>query len=160
MSSYDDPSYTRPAQSGGGTIELGTSAAEMNQAALRSIVGNLQLQTEEIRKKRGQASGVTLALIQDAMPTYIDFQRGPTYNINLPSGTPAISVYAMLYSIELVNIGSGTVYYSVNLPYNEGGTRVLLNGARVMFEAKTAKYKSVTVRAVGANATVNIGWEV
>jgi len=132
--------------------------AEEDEDAIRSMAANLRILTEGIRKKTGVVSGYDITLSQDAMPTFIDFTR-IGYNINVPAGTAVVTPLAWLYIVDLVNIGPGIIKYSLNLNVNEAGTKTLLNGQSVRHESERPLYHSITFRAIGSNATCNLGFE-
>lgn len=134
-------------------------AEEEDEDAIRSMAANLRILTEGIRARQGKVSGYDVALIQDAMPVYINFTK-VGYNVNVPAGTAISTPGKTVYRVELLNTGSGIVKYSIGLSAMEGGTKTLISGQYVKHEAERPVYESVTLRAIGANATVNVAFEI
>lgn len=132
--------------------------AEEDEDAIRDMASNLRLLSEGIRARQGKVWGFDIALIQDAQPTFIDFLL--TRNcFNVPVGTPLRVPGVLQYSVALVNMGGGNIKYSLGTDVGEGGSVILLNGATKVYTAGRATYANLTVRAIGANATMNLGFE-
>jgi hypothetical protein len=133
---------------------------EEDEDTQREMAANLRILTEGIRARQGKVSGFDITLTQDAMPTYLDFEKGIAYSINIPAGTPTVLPGSPVYVVELVNLGPGIIKHSIGLTQMEGGSVTLINGQYKKYEAGRAIYKSLTIRAIGASATLNIAFEV
>ena len=108
--------------------------------------------------RKGEIYGQDLLLVKDGVPTFIDFT-----NSNNNQNAPTMRIAGPLYSLVVYNIGPGLVYHSVNMTSTEGGTAALPAGVQPRVYTSTSReplFKTINLRAVGADATVNLTMEL
>ena len=96
-------------------------------------------------------------LIKDGVPTFIDFTRS-RHNVNAPQMRNS----GPLNSLVVYNIGPGLVYYFINMAQNEEGTAAVPAGVQpgiCHLPTREAIFKTLNLRTVGSDATVNLTME-
>ena len=96
-------------------------------------------------------------LIKDGVPTFIDFTRS-RHNVNAPQ----MRISGPLNSLVVYNIGPGLVYYFINMAQNEEGTAAVPAGVQAgicHLPTREAIFKTLNLRTVGSDATVNLTME-
>lgn len=111
----------------------------------------------EYSGRKGEVYGQDIHLDKDQMAIFIDFENHRN-NYN----APPIKSAGALYSLSLYTIGPGTLYYSVNMRQGEGATAALPAGAepKVFRSYSQPLFKTLNLRALGAESTINLTMEV
>lgn len=121
-----------------------------------SMMANLRILTEGIRKRQGVIYGHTFTLVV-GQPVRIDFMD-PHNNLNTTIST--LATRQALYGIHITNKGSGDLLYSLNTMNDNGSAMIIANAPTKTFIMERPTFEVLNMQATGNNAVVNIAVEL
>lgn len=116
----------------------------------------LEILSEELTNRKGKIWGIPIHLTNNASNTRLDFAGGNHRNI--PEGTQINFPSGAVMQLEIVNMGPGHLYYSVNM-MSDASALLPAGKMKQLPDTRIPKYQSITLRASGDDVDVvlNVG---